>query len=301
MVKAPFVWSWSRYQTWDECRRRYWFVYYGARAGGRAGAQPRARELYVLKRLQTVPQWLGLAAHRAAEAVLKRVKEGGSARLDEARAAAMQQAGAELDAAIAGLHRIEPRAHAGLVELELPDAGTLFDRSAALGELDLLLEATLQHPLLTRLLAVPSRIVEVEELRRVWLGEVAAWVSLDVLVRDGRGGLVVIDWKSGRHHDEAEVGRQLAVYGAYVHRRYGQPIEQVVGLHAQVRAGTFTTHRLDQATLDQAVADVQRSARAMWEALPSPARDVAPEDRFPTLPEGAAACGTCRFRGVCGR
>ena len=47
-----FSWSRSRDNVFQECRRRYYLHYYGSWGGWQAEGDPRARLLYVLKRLQ---------------------------------------------------------------------------------------------------------------------------------------------------------------------------------------------------------------------------------------------------------
>ena len=44
-----FSWSRSRDGTFQDCRRRYWFQYYGSRRGWEITADPETREIYILK------------------------------------------------------------------------------------------------------------------------------------------------------------------------------------------------------------------------------------------------------------
>ena len=62
-----FSWSRSRDHTFQECRRKYFYHYYGAWGGWDASAPPEVRRLYVLKQLASRQQWAGRTVHDAIE------------------------------------------------------------------------------------------------------------------------------------------------------------------------------------------------------------------------------------------
>src|SRR2546426_8104551 len=62
-----FSWSRSRDNTFQECRRRYFYHYYGAWGGWDAGATEDVRRLYILKQLASRQQWAGRVVHEAIE------------------------------------------------------------------------------------------------------------------------------------------------------------------------------------------------------------------------------------------
>ena len=62
--------------------------------------------------------------------------------------------------------------------------------------------------------------LEVEELRQIQVDDIPVWVSLDALVRDGKGGFVIVDWKTGKNHTTEKVAGQLGIYALYVLDRY---------------------------------------------------------------------------------
>src|SRR5215475_1071005 len=65
-----FSWSRSRDATFHDCRRRYFYQYYGAWGGWEPTATDEARRLYVLKQLATRQMWAGRAVHEAIEMAL---------------------------------------------------------------------------------------------------------------------------------------------------------------------------------------------------------------------------------------
>ena len=166
------------------------------------------------------------------------------------------------------------------------------------------------NPVFLRLTRVPGRIEEVERLAQVLVGDVPVWVSLDVLVRDGEGGLVIIDWKTGAAHDPETVSRQLGVYGVYVMDRYfgiratqqtKRPVGQLKAMYANLRENTFSVYGVDEEGLAATTAAILESAALMREKLTDVPDNSALEEDFPMVDEGSEHCLRCPFRRTCGR
>lgn len=297
----PFTWSWSRHRSLETCHRRYFYDYYGSRHGWRRPVGDRARELYALKRLVGRSQWVGQRVHDIAAGVIGRWREGRDVVREELLADTARQTRRQIDDARRGLAALDPRKRTNFLVLFYEDDPGDAWWEDLVDEMCGQVEAWLDHPLAQRLHEVPERIREVEKLERLVVGEVPVWVSLDVLVEDGQGGFVVIDWKTGRHHVDEVVDGQLGVYGLYVHRRYGAPVDRVVGVHASTRFGDFRQHAIDAEGLRLTHELVHASAARMAALLADPGKDEADEDRFARLPEGDPQCATCRYRRACGR
>jgi hypothetical protein len=71
-----FSWSRSRAGKFEECRRRYYYHYYGAWGGWDSNAPPDIRRLYVLKQLTGRQGWAGRTVHSAVELVLRVLHAG---------------------------------------------------------------------------------------------------------------------------------------------------------------------------------------------------------------------------------
>jgi len=282
-MRPPFTWSWTRHRTFLRCERQYAYDYYVARRARRKDADARAVEIAACKALVSRPQWVGQVVHSLAERLLVAAQRRGD--VGAVHATWLLEQNQALDLAIAGMSKLR-------FEADDEPWDALRNTLAAQGE------AMVAHPLLRRLLAVPERIVEVEQFRQVRFGEVRATVSLDVLVRDGQGGMVVIDWKTGDATAEVHRG-QLALYAAYVRDRYRVPLDRLTALLGSTRSGGFSRVDLSRDDLENLGATVRGSARAMVEKLPDPTKDQADEHHFERLPTGDARCETCNFRGVC--
>src|SRR3989442_13976910 len=66
-IANEFSWSRSRDHTFQDCRRRYFYHYYGSWGGGDAGGPEDIRRLYILKQLASRQQWAGRGVHDAIE------------------------------------------------------------------------------------------------------------------------------------------------------------------------------------------------------------------------------------------
>ena len=214
---------------------------------------------------------------------------------------ARRKAAREVADARRGLFELDPRRHAGFAELyygEDPGDAVWAERVDELVEQ---VASALAHPLVARLRDVPDRVVEHEKLVRFHDGDVPIWVALDVLVEDGRGGHVVIDWKTGRHHVDDVVDMQLALYALYVHRRHRIPVDRIVAVHASTRDGTFRQNAMRPQDVREASRLVHSSAADMRERLVAPHEDLADEGAFAKLEEGATECARCVYRRCCER
>jgi hypothetical protein len=153
-------------------------------------------------------------------------------------------------------------------------------------------------------------MVEVEKLSRIRLWGIDIWLSPDVVVSDGRGGFVVVDWKTGRNHADEVVDGQLGLYGVYVIDRLLKvradsgrklPVERVQGLMAGLHEPAFRTRPL-------ALEDVFAARDAMLGSTPQMrgdghARegDIPKKEGFPMIPPGSSPCSWCSYRRTCER
>ncbi|TVQ86480.1 MAG: PD-(D/E)XK nuclease family protein [Deltaproteobacteria bacterium] len=306
--KNEFAWSWSRHRAFEECRRKYWLNHYGFWGGWRRDDP--AREIYIQKRLNTRPQWLGSLVHEQAERLLKEGLQGRALEPDRAVERATRRAWSMIRESERGRYRDDPKRMPGFVEhyygIEVSPEQWEADVSEAARQVAGLFD----NPVFDRLLRVRGQIREIEELRQFVLVDVPIWVSLDVLVADGEGGFVVIDWKTGRGHHTESVAAQLAVYGAYVLQTYlgedptcapPDKVGKIKGMYVNLRSGEREVLPLDPESLAQTVEQIGGSAAAMRAALTDVEENLAAVDDFPMLPEGDPACSRCPFRGTCGR
>lgn len=295
------VWSHSRARLFDDCLRAYWFCYYGSWGGWDAQAPPATRQTYVEKKLTRRPMWVGTVVHGIAEESLKRLINGRGWTVDEAVAAAGRRARGDIAGSESGSWLERPARRVGFAEHYYGEVVSPADWEASIAEIERQVRVLFGHRIFRRLHEVPGRILDVEELRRFRVGDADVYVALDALVDDSRGGVVIIDWKTGEAHDDATIAAQLGVYGLYVTRELGVPEDRVKAMHVNLRYATGTTHPVGQAEIAAAREEIAGSVSRMRERLADVRGNVALAEVHPPIPEGERRCVRCNFRRVCGR
>lgn len=300
-LKNELVWSHSRGKAFEGCLRAYWLTYYGSWGGWDRSAPPQVREAYVQKKLTSRAMWTGTMVHGVAEAGLKRALDGDPMPLDEALGHAARNARTDIEDSATGRWLARPAKRVGFREHYYGEAVADTDWDAALAEIDRQIRTLYAHRIWRRLMQVPARVREVEELRRFPVGDGEVYVALDVLVDDGQGGVVIVDWKTGEAHSDEVIAAQLGVYGLYATQVLGVPDDRIRALHVNVRHDTETQHPVGPAEIAAARATVAESLAAMRAKLADVRGNVADADAHPQVPDGDPRCRRCSFRRTCGR
>jgi hypothetical protein len=302
VLKNQFTWSYSRHGLFAECKRKYWLNYYGSWGGwDRRGAPERVRELYIQKNLTTVPMWIGTVVHDAAEQCLKSLVRRRVPERQRVLGQALDRAQRNIQESRDGEWRRDPKRKGSFqlhyYEQEEPQ-GHLAE---ALQTIQSQIENLFESRVYRRMVQHPELILEVEELLSIDVGGVPVWVKLDGLMRGKDGGVVVVDWKTGKFHSDASVDQQLGVYGLYALSRWVDDPGAIKAMHVNLREGAWRTFDLDAALLADTRVFIGKSAGEMMALLSHVEDNIADEEDFPKLAEGDLRCGRCRFRRDCDR
>lgn len=298
-LKNELVWSHSRDRLFRRCLRAYWFCYYGAWGGWERDAQPEVRATYEQKKLTSIPMWIGTRVHRAAESTLRQLSQGCFPDEDELVRSTHIQALADIEDSRSGRWRLQPSRRVGFREHYYQEPVLEADWAEAVAEIERQVHGLFAHRIFQRLMQVPERIVEFEQLSRFYVDDDEVYVSPDVLVEDSQGGMVIVDWKTGEGHDPADIAAQLGIYGLYVQHSYGAP--RLTALHVDLRLGTHTLHPVGADALDHARARIHTAMAEMRGRLDDITENKASLDAHPPLPADSPTCLTCMFRRACGR
>ncbi len=301
-LKNELVWSYSRSRAFYGCPRAYWLQYYGSWGGWDAAAPPETRAAYLQKKLTSRAMWIGTRVHSVAEGVLKDALAGRALpTVDVAKARVRGVAAADIAGSASGAWLQRPARRTGFGEHYYGESVDDAEWEAAIAEIERQVSVLFGHRIFRRLLAVGPRVRQVEVLQRFRVDDAEVYVALDVLVEDGKGGVTIIDWKTGSAHAMEEIAAQLGVYGLYVTQELGVPDDQVTAMHVNTRYGTETTHRVDAVAIASARSLIASSIAAMREKLSDILENKADREAFPCVPLGDAACARCSFRRTCER
>ncbi len=301
-LKNEFTWSHSRARSFSRCLRAYWLSYYGSWGGWADDAPTEVRDAYVQKKLTTISMWTGTVVHGVAEDVLRAARaEAWVPGVDEAVGRARESAARDIAGSESGAWLRRPAKRTGFAEHYYALGVEPARWAGAVDEIERQVRVLYDNKYFRRLLQVPHRIRELEDLRRFRVGDTEVYVVIDVAVDDDRGGLVIIDWKTGDNHDDGDISAQLGIYGLYGVRELGVAEDAITAMHVNLRHATSTRHAVDAEAMAKAASTVAESAGSMREKLRDVANNVADKADFPMLPEGDEACRWCNFRRSCAR
>jgi hypothetical protein len=305
-LQNEFSWSKSRHEKFEECRRAYFFTYYGAWGGWEAEHGSAVRELYVLKKLSSRWQWAGSLVHDALKRALARARGTGELPpLEHVLERTRAKARAEWASSREKSYWREASRIVGLVEHEygepVPDADwkRLYEHVV-----DGSLRAFWASPVADEIRRTPrERWLTVDELDSWQFEGTKIWVAVDFAYRDAEGRVHVLDWKTGKERGVDHV--QVGIYALYAKQKWGVPTDAVVGGLVYLVAngapgGERVSVAADDAALARCTAAMRGSIAAMKGALEDPSRNLAREDAFPRL-EQRESCRRCPFRRPCGR
>ena len=292
-----FSWSRSRDATFQECRRKYFYQYYGAWGGWDPGAPPDVRRLYVLKQLSSRQQWAGRIVHDAVEMAFQVMRAECSVPPEPFIADVIERMRGEWRSSKAARYRDHPKSPA-LFEHEYvlplkPEAWQAVSRNVA---------TCLRHffrlPLLAEIRATAPEHWSIEHWSKVFQFEgTSVWVAPDFGFWTPEGRLALVDWKTGGSHGEG-ASFQLGCYALYAHEVLGVTPARTDLIEVNLREPTVTTHRWDDERLGAVRDRLRLSIRAMKAYLADPDANLALIDGFERTEE-LRICRWCNFRAVC--
>ncbi len=298
-----FSWSVSRDSLFRSCRRAYYYQYYGSWGGWDANAEPRIRQLYILKNLKNLPIWSGTIVHDVvAEALREYSRSRHPITADGLKARGREKLRQGWTEATRQEWQQAPK-KTNLDELYYGNGKTLpaEKTEAVKAKVYGCLEAFATSPLLGEILAAPFiHWKPVDQLDTFVIDRLKVWCAIDFAYHDAAGILRLIDWKTGAEKTEA-ISLQLACYAYYARDKWGAMPSQVrifgCFLGDQARLSEYP---LAPETLVDARQAMLASAAAMQECLIDPAANRAREEDFPFC-ENDRACRFCAYREVCPR
>ncbi len=301
-LKNEFTWSYSRHGVFSECRRKYWLNHYGFWFGwDRERATTRQRELYIQKNLTTLPMWIGTVVHDAAESCLRSLVRRRQPVQERVVDMALSRARRNLQDSREGAWRWDPKRRPGFQFHYYEQEENPVWIEEAFETIRAQIEGLFESRVFRQMARYPARILEVEELLSIDVQGIPVWVKLDGLMRGKDGGVVVVDWKTGKFHADKSVDQQLGVYGLYALQRWVDSPERIKAMHVNLREGKWRVFELTAELLTETTAFISESAGQMKALLQDVDDNLAEEEDFPMLPEGDLRCRRCRFRRDCDR
>lgn len=301
ILTNDLTWSKSRDSAFRDCRRKYWFLYYGSWGGWERDAPPETRRLYLLKQVSGRHAWVGQEVHERVRMCLKILQAGQTPRLQD-----------QMDSMVEGMRRKFKESRQGdwvhnpkrilrLFEHEY-DFKIRDEKWVELREhAKDCLRGFFESPYFELAKSLPlDRWRAVEDLDSFEIDGTKVWVALDFAFEREDGGCTIVDWKTGKNDDPSEHILQLHTYAMYAHEAWGYPLEKI----------RIVVYFLGRQHGDEFVPEPEGVARSRGRILESLAsmqavlvdgdagRNEARRDDFP-MTDDRGRCNWCEFRGVC--
>ncbi len=287
-----FSWSVSRHDTFNTCRRKYFYSYYAA---------PDEPEVHRLKKLSALPLWAGSVVHEIIEDFLKTRDALPSETEQQAivHAAVHERLLSDWRTSESGPGSDDGVLRFRLFEHEYATPVEAEDKKIVVGTVMRSLRNFFKSPVLQEALAVGrSQWLTVEDLVSFEVGGVAVFLRMDLAFRDREGRAVIVDWKTGRGEGRFnEI--QLAGYALYAARQgWVASPEEIQTELAYLAIPRYVRRQIDGRKLEVARAFIEKSAGRMKALLADPLLNVGRLEDFPMI-DRPQVCRRCNFRRLC--
>ena len=281
-----FSWSVSRHDSFEWCRRRYFYSYYAAEGDP---------EIKRLKKLSALPLWAGSLVHEEIETFLKGHDTLPSELEQQAivHAAVHGQMLADWKDSEAGSLRFRLFEHEYQVPVEAED------KKLAVGIVMRSLRNFFKSPTLADAFSTGRKNwLSVEDLASFDVGGTEVLLRMDLAYRRSDGRVVIVDWKTGRGEGRfSEV--QLAGYALYAARQgWVASPEEIETELAYLAIPRYVRRAIDTQKLERARAFIEESAARMKTLLLDPVLNLARLEDFPMI-DRPQRCRRCNFRRLC--
>lgn len=298
-----FSWSTSRDRLFRQCRRAYYYHYYGSWGGWERDAPLEVREAYILKNLTSGRAWAGTHVHRAVSLILHSLKRGDLLPQDVVIEEALEKMRVDFKQSQKGEYRKYPKKACGLFEheygLEKPPsywraladdvAGCIRNFYAS----DLFEVIREIHP--DTWLVVDSDEFDRERDSFIFEGE-RVYAKVDFAFEED-GCVYIIDWKTGRELSGNEDPLQFHTYALYGVEKWDVPFDAINLIEANLAIPASQDVLLGAEDIGSVRGYIRESIAEMKSLLKDPLSNTAEVRDFP-MDEGKH-CRWCNFSKLC--
>jgi hypothetical protein len=297
--KNDFSWSFSRHNTFNTCKRKYYYSYYGSWGGWNKDADDLSQKLYMLNKMTSLPMLAGSIVHDEVERTLKILRYGRAADKEKSRENVVKNFKQSWAQSKSEEWRESPKWKTNLFEHyydKKPSDQELLDiRDLMVNSIDGFYASDSYRFIQTM---SDSQWLAIEDLDSFEVYGAKLWVKLDFAIRHGER-VYIYDWKTGKVVKENEV--QLAVYAIYAKQKWDVDLKLIrlfdVYLNQQLPVKVKPTDKL----ISSASGFIESSINDMKELLVDKENNKAEIDLFPIASEDRESypCSYCSFQTIC--
>ena len=314
-----FSWSFSRYNTFLECQKKYWYTYYGSWEGwpktpydSRTSIDPLASKLYLLKNIQSLAMFIGSCVHETIEWYLKNGKKEVSCKELVDNALLKFSQGIE-DSKLS--HYLKhPKKYKNIFEYYYKQGleNIAEKQEQAKVKIETSLTNWYNSPIVRDLIfSDQSKIVSVEELAFVMIEKlykviVVIDLALKRQTKDNEEIMMLFDWKTGQENEKNE--KQLLLYALFANRTWNTPFDKILLTPFYVFSNTYEKigcrqeKGITQDQIDALEKEIIENCKTLVSLVPdwkTPAIAKTPEPQNFCYTEDRRKCSRCSFQEMC--
>lgn len=297
MISNDFSWSHSRSRTFRECRRAYWFSYYGHWGGWDRRASERTRLIYALKKITPLAMLVGDIVHKTIfTSASPFFKNGGDVAKSLKNEALLRLREAWRESK-SGQWKSSPKKYANLFEhyygAEVSDAHGLMLRERMYTCLDTFFNSDVWR----EIQATPAETrLAMEDLDSFEIKGIKVFAKPDLAFNVG-SKVKLYDWKTGKPSEED--AKQIAAYVAFaLYKGWADLPENIEPYVFYLNFGEPRALVVDDAALIALEDKITSEAAEMKAMCADPDMNTALEGDF-GFTNDLKTCHNCQFRAVC--
>ena len=314
-----YRWSASRESVFNECRKRYWYTYYGSWEGwpknsfdSREKVEPLAEYLYMLKNMQPACMFMGSAVHKTLEWFLKTYKtRKNQPTLDEALLHVREACRKGFGESQQQLWKKHPKYHTNLFEHyynQPVDAASLEEKAK------ICVANWFASPCIQNVALSPkSEWKGIESIQTFALEE-----GIDVIVvfdffltwktSPSSSTMIIFDWKTGQESQKIET--QLYAYAIAANICFSAPLSSLIltpfylsqGPNGYKKYGVNQDIPIDMEKIEETKKNILSSAKSMLGVHPQKNEEglvLAPDPCLFPYTNDRRACRRCSYQELC--
>jgi CRISPR/Cas system-associated exonuclease Cas4 (RecB family) len=295
----PWSWSSSRKSTFRECKRKYYYNYYGAHNGWESSAPEEAKQAYRLKNLDGIYLILGSAVHEIAEFTCKIIDS--TSKLPE-EAKLIDKIRDNLNRAYAESKNPEtwyssPKQNFMLQEFYYGDG--LSGRMIKLikERMRKAVPNLLTSKSISEIIKDKCEIKIAESMDTFMMGNTAVYAIPDLVYKDKEGNWIVVDWKTGKEYDSHPA--QITVYAIYIMEKFNIKAEDIKGRVEYLLTGHNRDVEITPDTVKKVRDEITESIKNMRKYLEDVEENIpGSKEKFP-ITGHTRFCKWCNFYEMC--
>lgn len=295
-IKNELAWSSSRIWIFNECLRKYYYHYYGAWNGWDSKADADQKELYLLKRLESLPLLLGGKLHETIFFILDSLAKGQQISMTQAENHFKRVFGEAIKISSEGVYKKYPKL-TGLdrheYNINIPEE----EIEAALKQGVECINNFLASDLLADIKSIPVKDwIFCPPYNFFMHNGMKIWAVFDFAYKIGRI-TKIIEFKTGKNRN-VERTPQVDTYGFYFVKEKGVNPEDLKLLKYHLFSDKTDEYLFTEEAVSHANKKIAQDYTHMTTLLSDKANNVAEVNNFPKT-SNPQTCRYCKFRRYC--